>query len=74
MFYCPYYFSPFILSSFAHFLAFVYFLEPSQISEQSVDTDYDMIAQISTFSISSNFFQPARDDHLKMPTKEIAAQ
>jgi diaminopimelate epimerase len=74
MFYCPYYFSPFIVSSFVHFLVFVYFLEPNQISEPSVGTDYEINAQVATFSLGIDFFQPAHHDHLRMPTKEIAAQ
>jgi hypothetical protein len=51
MLYCPYYFSPFIVSSFAYFLAFVCFLEHSQMSEQSLGTDYGKNAQIPTFNL-----------------------
>ena len=56
MFYCPYYFSPFIANCLAHFLVFVYFLETIQLREQSLGTDYERNAQVATFSLGIDFF------------------
>jgi len=56
MFYCPYYFTSFIVKSCAHSLAFVCFFAPNQLSEQSVGTNKEINAQVPTFSIVSDFF------------------